>query len=138
VSDIVEAVRKVMTDNAAISALFSTRIYPGKLNLGKQLPAVFYQVVSEVLEDESGIKTCRIQVTNVATTYLAARTNATVICGDTTGEIAPTGLHGYKGTKLGVRIKSISFMNKTEDDDGEATAVASVYFVNTDYQVVFR
>ena len=128
-SDIVEAVRKVLLDAGAVSAVFSTRIYPMGKPLGATLPEAHYKRVSEVMEFETDVKAVRLQITVIDDSYTDALTAAKVI---------RTALHKYSGVKLGVTIVQIAFMSQTDDLDQDASGVVKMYWVNTDYQVVFR
>lgn len=68
---------------AGITSLIGTspaRIYPNAIPQTATLPAATYQLVSDVREEcmvaNAGVRHARIQVTAVASTYLAARTIA--------------------------------------------------------------
>ena len=112
--DVVEAVRQIMLDNPAIYAVIGARIYPMGKPLGGTLPEASYKRVSEVVEWGSGVKTVRLQITVIDDDYSDVLKAARIIRGD---KETLTGIDGYSGEKLGVKIKSIAFMNQTDDND---------------------
>jgi len=124
-SDVVEAVRSILINNAGVSALVGTRVYPFSNPLGTTLPAIRYMRVSEVSSFETDISTVRIQLTCVSSTsYLHSLSVAAVV---------RKALNRYKGVVMGVKIERIAFLTQTDDSD----ETAKLFWVSADYYVTF-
>ena len=67
-----ETIRSLLVADATLSGLVGTRIYPNEMPEGVTLPAVVYQVISDVPENSftgqtsTDIKTARLQVDSYA------------------------------------------------------------------------
>jgi hypothetical protein len=125
-SDIVEAVRKILIDNTLVAGEVGTRVYPFSNPLGTTFPAIRYQRVSNTSDHVTDIDGVRIQLTMVSSTsYLHSLLVAAKV---------RKALNRYKGIVLGVRIKRVGFLNQTDDHDD----VAKLFWVNADYYVTFQ
>ena len=73
-----KAVRSVLINDATVSGLVSTRMYPMRRPQGSALPAIVYQNVfskqSESLETQSSVRRTRLGVEAVAATYGGTKT----------------------------------------------------------------
>ena len=88
--------RAYLLANAPVAALIATRMYPLLLPQNAVLPAVTYQVISDVHElnqsEPGGLPVIRLQYTCWADSYLAAQTLAAAI------RVALDGFTGVMGS----------------------------------------
>ena len=96
------AIFSILTNDSAVAALVSTRVFPNNLDQGEPLPAIVYQEISGVDDNDSGGSTnlvdARFQVDCYAATYLETMTLAAAV---------RAALNGYAGTSDGTVIHSI-------------------------------
>lgn len=75
-SDITEALYEKLSTTAGLTSLVSTRIYPDLMPQSPTLPAITYQMISNVRDERHGGQTAdarpRFQITCWASTALAA------------------------------------------------------------------
>jgi hypothetical protein len=123
-----EAVRTVLTNTGAVTALISTRVYPLYLPPDTTLPAVAYERISTrrsyAHDGPQAPVTARIQYDSIATTLSAAMGVADAIRG---------ALSGYTGTSAGVRIASCLLANEMSQEEKD-TGYARV---SQDFLVTF-
>lgn len=103
-SSIGSAIRHRLVNDATVSALVATRVYPQVLPQSPTLPAVVYNVLSDTPSDDisgnAGLFKAEIQFDCFATTQLAA---------EALDEKIRLSLQGYRGTHLSVEIRGIYF-----------------------------
>jgi hypothetical protein len=123
-----EAVRTVLTNTGAVTALISTRVYPLYLPPDTTLPAVAYERISTrrsyAHDGPQAPVTARLQFNSIATTLSAAMGVADAIRG---------ALSGYTGVSAGVKIASCLLGNELSQDELD-TGLARVV---QDYLVTF-
>jgi hypothetical protein len=101
-----QAIFSLLTNDAGVSAIVGTRVFPRGLPQNHTLPALVYQLISAPRElTHSGPETlveARVQITAHATTYAAAKTlqNAVQVASD-----------GFTGTPASVTVQA----TRTED-----------------------
>ena len=82
-ADVTQALYTQLSGTAGLTALVSTRIYPDLMPQSPTLPAVVYQMISNVREERHGGQTGdarpRFQITCWASTALAAAAVATQV-----------------------------------------------------------
>jgi hypothetical protein len=80
-----EAIRAVLIADPTVAGLVGARIYPSLMPQGPTLPAIVYQVISEVPESSLAgtsvgrLTASRLQIDCYATTYLAAHALADAV-----------------------------------------------------------
>lgn len=83
---------------SAVAAIVGTRVYPAVLPQKKALPAIVYEMMTDVPSNSAGGATgtheTRIEVLNMATTYPAAKALAAAVQGNESST-APTGVSGW-------------------------------------------
>lgn len=108
-STIEEAIYWILTNDATVVSLVSTRIYPNEIPQGKSMPAVSVQQISGVrdhsLDGPSGLVEARFQVNCWEDDYVGARTLA---------HAARLALNNYSGTVGTCVIQCIQMVNEID------------------------
>ena len=121
-----KAVREVLTDDATVSGLVSTRVYPQRRPTGTALPAIVYQNVftheSEALDTQSGVRRTRMSIDVMDDTYGDTKTLRNAV---------ETALVNYTGTLQSetihsIRLESAVDLDLDRDPAGEFGAFRTV------------
>lgn len=125
-SQIEEAVYNILTNDATVAGLVSTRIYPVVAPQDVALPAIAYQRISDLPwyahDGDVGLARCRLQITAMDDDYSGAKSLAAAI---------KAALGGYNGTAATVRIYGALLDNEL-DDKG---LTDDIYSVIQDYMI---
>lgn len=109
-----EALRAILTANAGVTAIVSTRVYPVVIPQAATLPAVAYQRISATREHNlggpGGLTRVRFQLTMAAATYAAMKALANAV---------RVALDGYRGTVSGVFVQAALSEGEREQFVGE-------------------
>jgi hypothetical protein len=129
-----EALYSILSNDATLLALTSTRIYPNILQQAVIMPAVTYQQISgqrdEVMTSPTGFVESRFQINGWSDTYSETRDVANAIRG---------ALDGFSGTVSSVEIEAIHLI-----DEGDIPAfppgkdVVKRYGKRLDFTVWFK
>ena len=125
-ADVETALYTILSGDAGVTALISTRMYPVVIPQDVSLPAVAYQRISTARVYSHDGPSClarpRFQFSCTATTYSAARAVANAI---------RAALDGYNDTANGVRIMAAFTQNEFDGftDTDDLWTVYQDYFV---------
>lgn len=104
-----EGLYSLLTGDAGVSALVSTRVYPLAVPQQVDLPAVAYQRISGprllAHDGPTGLAEARVQVTCHAATYIAAKGLADAV---------RAAVDGYAGTTGGVEFERIGIESEVD------------------------
>lgn len=118
------ALYSLITGDAGVAALLSSRCYPLVLPQDPTLPAARYEIISAVPvsthDDAGGLVRARVQVDAYAATYSAARTLANTIRG---------ALDGYRASSGTIRTIVRERENPTFEDVTGLMPVSVDYFI---------
>lgn len=128
-----EALDSLVTGNAGVAALISTRFTPIDIPQKSALPAACYQVITTSREYDQGgadgFASPRIQITIVGRTYTEAKSVATAI------RKAINGYRGTVGTTTTVKVFGIFLENEY---DGSSNLETGFMTVRQDYRINWR
>ncbi len=106
------AIVKILRDNAAVSAIIGTQVFPQRAPQQKDLPYVVYEMISSQhmkdMDGASGLANPLFRVTSWETTYKKVKTLA---------EAVRLALVGFRGTILGTKIQGIFLENQLDGFD---------------------
>ena len=124
-----KAVRTIVTGDATVSGLISSRMYPTRRPQGTALPAIAYtkasQEESDSVDRQAGATRVRMSLDNMAATYGGVKSLATAV---------RDALINYSGTAEGVTINSIrETMHADLGENLEPGGDGAVYRVITDF-----
>ena len=119
------ALRNIIIDDADITALVSTRVYPSTLPQDPTLPALTVGEISFPMESLIDLAYPRYQLTVWADSD-ASR--------DAVGRAILYCLQRWKGTQDGIRIEQITFLNKMKLNDPETGRLT----MPMDWQINYR
>lgn len=119
-----KAIRQILVNDAGVSALVGTRVYPIHVDGPITTPYIKYLTVSDARYARS-IRAARIQVSCWADTYPAVRTLAEAVIAT---------LDDYRGIVDGTAIESIQFLNAPELYEAETR----LYHIPCDFRVTYR
>lgn len=119
-SQLEQALYVILTDDATVSGLIGTRVYPLLIPQDAALPAIAYQRISRLqIQTQSGpscLSRARMQLTCVATTYSGVKALADAV---------RVVLDGYKGTAASVSVGA-SFLETDADAYADESELFSV------------
>ena len=123
----------ILSTNAALTALISTRLNPVRIPQGSSFPAVSYNLVSEVpnptKSGHSRTEFARVQVNAYGNTLASAEAVASAI---RTAFEAVT----LPGTFNGIKCQTIEYDGENQTADDQA-AFAGLYQISQDYLINF-
>tara|TARA_R110002153_G_scaffold15270_1_gene54715 strand:+ start:7548 stop:7931 length:384 start_codon:yes stop_codon:yes gene_type:complete len=106
-----KAIYEILSTDAEVSALISSRIYPAVLPMGIDFPAAVYQVVSV---NPTGVKAQVVQEDFVLDVLVADHTYDAAV---SLGEKVKAALNRKKGVFAGITIQRCNYINKNDDYD---------------------
>lgn len=128
-----EAVIRKLLGTGGVTALVSTRVYPGVRPQGSPLPAIVLNVISGVPsysdDGEDGIEDDRIQIDCWGATYSSAKSVA---------RSAISALSAFRGTVNGVVFKYISVDGHRDSRETGTNAAEYLYRTSLDFIVTFN
>lgn len=108
-ADVEKAVYAILSANAGVTALISTRIYPTVIPQDVALPAVAYQRIStrplHTQGNPATIARIRVQTTALATTYAQAKSVAAAV---------KAALNGYRGTSGNITVRAATLADEAD------------------------
>ena len=122
--------RTILTGDAAVTALVSTRIYWGELPQGKAKPAIRLQLVSEV--NEHTVAGTVDMETSIVQVDVVAKTLADAIAAS---DAAKAALDGYSGTTGSTDFKGVFKLSERQDFSKPSNGKGKLHRVSSDYRV---
>lgn len=107
-----KAVRSILTADATVSSLVSSRVYPQRRPQGTALPALVYQNVfshqTEAIDTQAGIRRTRLAIEAIDATYGDTKTLRDAV---------EAALVNYTGTTQGETIYSLRLESAVDIDE---------------------
>jgi hypothetical protein len=127
-----EAIIQTLLNDGGVTALISTRIYPGVRLQGSALPAAVFNVISATPsysdDGDDGIEENRVQIDCWGETYSSAKSVARAVIG---------ALSGFGGSVDGVDIKYVSLDMHHDSTEGGTKASEYLHRTSLDFIVTF-
>lgn len=125
-ADVEQAIYSILTNDATVAALTSTRVRPAQLLQDETMPAIRYERVSatrtHAMNSDPGLVAARFQVDNFAASYSGARALANATRG---------ALSRYRGTAASVTIQATYLDN----EQGGFEVGVEQYVITQDYMI---
>ena len=106
-----KAIYDILSNNAEVTALVGTKIYPVVLPMGVDFPAVVYRVVDT---DPTEVKQSLVQESYKVEVLVAEQTYDAAV---NLGERIKTALNRVSGTFAGIKIQRCNYTSKSDGFD---------------------